>query len=183
MKSKPLPSMSANSATLHIKTPDKNGIVSYTEGSQLSKARPGPVLFGKPQGLGSLAEAVEEEKPMAWAEPLAQAMTLYPVTATLNVLSLTLVTKWLKELGHHLTWWWQGLDEQQREMVMGETWGCSTAMSELSDREYWNCLTGNTQQLCKDSVGKEIRMWQVLGWLNLQGKCANCLKPGLQWTH
>lgn len=42
---------------------------------------------------------------------------------------------------------------------------------------------GNTQELCKESIGKEIRMWQVLGWLNLQGKCVDCLKPSLQWTH
>lgn len=44
MKSKPISSMPGNSATLHIRTPRTNGIVSYTVGSQLSEARPGPVL-------------------------------------------------------------------------------------------------------------------------------------------
>lgn len=44
MKSKPLPSTPGNSAALHIKTSDTNGIVSYTADSQLSKARPRPVL-------------------------------------------------------------------------------------------------------------------------------------------
>lgn len=64
-------------------------------------------------------------------------MTLYFVIATPSVLSLTLVTMWLKELGHCLTLRvWQGLDEQQREMLMGEMRGCPMGMSELPNKEY-----------------------------------------------
>lgn len=120
MKSKPLSSTPGNSATLHIKTPHTNGIVSYTEGSQPSEARPGPVLPNwetiTQWCLGSLVEAAEEEgKPRAWAEPPEESMTFYLITTTPSVLLLTLVTMRLKELGHCLTpRVWQGLDEQQR---------------------------------------------------------------------
>lgn len=142
MKSKPLPSMPGNSAILHIKTPDTNGIVSYTESSQLSKARPRSALpiweTTSHWRLGSFAEAAEEEeKPMAWAEPPEQAVTFYFVTAILSVLSLTLVTMWLKQRSHCLTLRaWQGLDEQQRKLLMGKMRGCSMGMLELPKKEY-----------------------------------------------
>lgn len=119
MKSKPISSMPGNSATLHIRTPRTNGIVSYTVGSQLSEARPGPVLPNwetiSQWRLGSLVEAVEEGKPRACAGPPEEATTFYLITATPSVLLLTLMTVWLKELCHWLTpRVWQGLDEQQR---------------------------------------------------------------------
>lgn len=161
MKSKPISSTPGNSAILHIKTSDTNGIVSYVsyiEGSKLSKARPGPVLpiweTTSQWGLGSLAEAVEEEeKPTGWAEPPEQAVTLYPVIATPSVLSLTLVTTWVKKLSHCLTSRaWQGLDKQQREMLTGETWGCPTGMSELS-REYSAVTHGEHGQRDKNVRG------------------------------
>lgn len=64
-------------------------------------------------------------------------MTLYFVIAPPSVLSLTLVTMWLKELSHCLTpRLWQGLDEQQREMLMGERQGCPMGMLELPNKEY-----------------------------------------------
>lgn len=98
-------------------------------------------------------------------------MTL--VIAAPSVLSLTLVTVWLKELGPCLTRRaWQGLDERQREMLMGEVRGCPTGMSELSDGEYSAVMHGER--------GEEIRTREVLGRLNLQGKGIKWLKANFQ---
>lgn len=140
MKSKPLPSTPGNSATLHIKTPDANGIVSYTEGSQLSKARPrSGAYLGNHHSLsfGLTSRGCWRSREANGLSRTSWASCDYSVTATPSVLLLTLVTMWLKDLGQCLTLRvWQGLYEQQREMLMGEMRGCPTGMWELPNKEY-----------------------------------------------
>lgn len=181
MKSKPLPFTPGNSATLHIKTPDTNGTVSYTEGSQLGKGRPGPVLpiweTTSQWGLGSLAEAVEEEeKPMAWAEPPEEAVTLYLVSATTSVLSLTLVTNVAQGA--------PSLPDSEAEAGPGWTAqrNADARDARLSYRDVGIVPQGILSSCVRGARG-EIRTSEILEWLNLQGKCVKWLKPNLHWTY
>lgn len=178
MKSKPLTSMPGNSATLHIKTTPTNGTVSHTEGSQLNKARPGPGLPNwettSQWGLGSLAKAVEDEqKPKTWAEPPEKLWSCYcnPKCAVINP-------------GDNVAQRNRSLPDS--EDVAGPGWtaernaagrdgSCPTGMAELSDGE---CST-----VTHGERGQRDKNWEVLGWLNLQSKSINWLKPNLQWTY